>query len=72
MTAMASRPGHVSTRLARALDDPSMWVLVSEWSNVGSYRRALSSYDVRMASGILMGAVVNEPTAYEVVESEAT
>jgi hypothetical protein len=49
-----------------------MWVLVSEWSNVGSYRRALSSYDVRMSSGILMGAVVNEPTAYEVVESEAT
>lgn len=66
------RPGHVSTRLARALDDPSMWVLVSEWINVGSYRRALSSYDVRMASGILMGAVVNEPTAYEIVESAAT
>jgi quinol monooxygenase YgiN len=70
--AMASRPGHVSTRLAQALDDPSLWVLVSEWMNVGSYRRALSSYDVRMASGILMGAVVNEPTAYEVVESDAT
>jgi hypothetical protein len=44
-------------------------VLVSEWINVGSYRRALSSYDVKMASGALMGAVVNEPTAYDVVES---
>lgn len=68
--AMAARPGHVSTRLARALDDPDMWVLVSEWANVGSYRRALSSYDVRMASGVLMGTVVNEPTAYDVVEAE--
>jgi len=48
-----------------------MWVLVSEWVNVGSYRRALSSYDVKMASGVLMGAVVPEPTAYEVVESHA-
>jgi quinol monooxygenase YgiN len=67
--AMASRPGHVSTRLAQALDDPSMWVLVSEWVNVGSYRRALSSYDVKMASGVLMGAAVNEPSAYDVVES---
>lgn len=67
--ALASRPGHVSTRLAQALDDPSMWVLVSDWINVGSYRRALSSYDVKMASGVLMGAVVNEPTAYDVVES---
>jgi quinol monooxygenase YgiN len=72
MTAMASRPGHVSTRLARALDDPDLWVLVSEWENVGSYRRALSSYDVRMASGVLMGSVVNEPTAYEIVETAAT
>ena len=43
-------------------------MLVSEWQNVGSYRRALSSYDVRMAAGVLMGAVDNEPTAYEVVE----
>jgi quinol monooxygenase YgiN len=72
IVALAARPGHVSTRLAQALDDPSLWVLVSEWLNVGSYRRALSSYDVRMASGILMGAVVNEPTAYEVIESDTT
>jgi quinol monooxygenase YgiN len=69
--ALATRPGHVSTRLARALDDPTMWVLVSEWINVGSYRRALSSYDVKMASGILMGAALPEPSAYEVLESHA-
>jgi hypothetical protein len=67
--ALASRPGHVASRLAKALDDPSVWVLVSEWVNVGSYRRALGSSDVKMASGGLMGAVVNEPTAYEVIES---
>jgi quinol monooxygenase YgiN len=66
--ALAARPGHVVTRLAQALDDPSVWVLVSEWVNVGSYRRALSAYDVKMASGVLMGAVINEPTAYDVVE----
>jgi heme oxygenase (mycobilin-producing) len=70
--ALASRPGHVSTRLAKALDDPEMWVLVSEWENVGSYRRALGSYDVKMASGVLMGAALNEPSAYEVVESVLT
>jgi quinol monooxygenase YgiN len=70
IAALATRPGHVSTRLARALDDPTMWVLVSEWVNVGSYRRALSNFDVRMASGVLMGAVIPEPTAYEVVESQ--
>lgn len=66
--ALAARPGHIATRLARALDDPTMWVLVSEWENVGSYRRALSKYEVRMASAVLMGSIVNEPTAYEPVE----
>jgi quinol monooxygenase YgiN len=66
--AMASRPGHLRSRLARALDDPSLWVLVSEWENVGSYRRALSSYDVKMATGALLGATVAEPSAFEDVE----
>jgi Antibiotic biosynthesis monooxygenase len=68
IAALALRPGHLRTRLGCALDDPSIWVLVSEWENVGSYRRALSSYDFKMASGALMGAVFNEPTAYEVIE----
>jgi quinol monooxygenase YgiN len=69
IAALATRPGHVATRLAQAYDDPTMWVLVSEWVNVGSYRRALGSYDVKMASAVLMGAAVNEPSAYDVVES---
>lgn len=69
---MAARPGHVKTHLARALDDPSMWVLVSEWVNVGSYRRAIGNVNVRMESGVLMGAAVNEPSAYEEIESVAT
>lgn len=69
MAALSARPGHVASRLARGLDDPTLWVLVSEWVDVGSYRRALSAYDVRMASGVLMGAVVNEPSAYEVVDA---
>jgi quinol monooxygenase YgiN len=65
--ALAARPGHIRSRLARGLDEPSRWVLISEWENVGSYRRALSSYDVKMASGVLMGAVIDEPTAFEAV-----
>jgi quinol monooxygenase YgiN len=67
--ALASRPGHVATRLAQAYDDPTRWVLVSEWINVGSYRRALSSYDVKLAGAVLMGAAFDEPSAYDVVES---
>ena len=68
LDALSARPGHVQSRLAQALEDPAVWVLVSEWVDVGSYRRALSSYDVRMASVALMGAVIDEPTAFEVVD----
>lgn len=66
--ALRARPGHVSSRIGRALEDPQLWVLVSEWESVGSYRRALSSYDVRMAGGALFGAVIDEPTAFEEVD----
>jgi quinol monooxygenase YgiN len=70
--ALAARPGHVSSRLARALDDPTAWTLVSEWESVGAYRRALGNADVRMASGALMGAVQQEPTSYEVLWDDRT
>jgi quinol monooxygenase YgiN len=71
IAAMSARPGHVRTRLARALEDPALWMLVGEWENVGSYRRALSSYDVKLAAGALLGTAVNEPTAFEEIELPA-
>jgi len=33
--------------------------------NVGSYRRALSPYDVKMAAVPLLSEAIDEPTAYE-------
>jgi len=57
--------GCVSAEFGRNLDEPDLWVLVTRWSDVGSYRRALSSYDVRVAMAPLMGAVIDEPSAYE-------
>jgi heme oxygenase (mycobilin-producing) len=70
--ALTARPGHVSTRLARAIEDPACWVLVSEWENVGSYRRAIGSYDFKLASPAFMAAAVSEPSAYEVVDSSSS
>jgi len=70
VAALATRPGHVSSRLTRALDDPSSWALVSEWESVGAYRRALRNPEVRMVSApVLAGGWLHgeEPTAYEVL-----
>lgn len=67
VAALATQPGFRRGRLGRAVDDPDQWVLASEWDGVGSYRRGLSAYDVKLALAPLMPFVVNEPSAYEVV-----
>ncbi len=66
--ALAERPGYVAGHVARNLDDPSLWLLATTWSNVGGYRRALSSYDVKVAAVPVLSQAVDEPSAYESVD----
>lgn len=65
---LAERPGYVDGHVGRNLDDPTLWVLATQWEHVGAYRRALSSYDVKMQAVPLLSRAVDEPSAYEVVE----
>ena len=65
---LAERPGYVDGQVGRNLDDPTLWVLTTRWENVGAYRRALSSYDVKLHAVPLLSRAVDEPSAYEVVE----
>jgi hypothetical protein len=64
---LAARPGFLSGRVGRSVDEPALLILVTEWSGAGAYRRALSGYDVKVAFAGLMAYVVNEPSAFEVV-----
>ena len=64
---LAARPGFVRGRLGRAADDPAEWVLVTEWDGVGSYRRALSAFEVRVHATPLLARARDEPGAYEVL-----
>jgi quinol monooxygenase YgiN len=66
--ALAERAGYVAGTVGRNVDDPTLWVLSTSWENVGSYRRALSSYDVKLRAVGLLGRAVDEPSAFEVVE----
>lgn len=68
LDALAARPGHVAGQIGRNLDDPTLWVLSTQWEHVGAYRRALSSYDVKLHAVPLLSRAVDEPSAYEVVE----
>lgn len=67
LAALAGRPGYQSGGLARALDEPSHWLLATEWESVGSYRRALGAFEVKVALTPLLVDAVNEPSAYEVL-----
>ena len=53
--------------VGRALDDQGLWVLQTSWDSVGAYRRALSSYRIKVATATLMMRVLDEPSAYEVL-----
>lgn len=68
---LASKPGYVDGHLGRNLDEPELWVLSTRWESVGAYRRALSSYDVKLAAVPILSRAIDEPSAYELVEPNA-
>jgi quinol monooxygenase YgiN len=69
LAALAARPGYLSGRLTRALDEPTAWCLVTEWESVGTYRRALSAFDVKVYATPLLAESLDEPSAYETLAS---
>lgn len=69
--ALAERPGYVHGTIGRNLDEPTLWSIVTRWQNVGSYRRALSAYDVKLHAVPLLSRAIDEPSAYELVEAGA-
>ena len=64
LDALRARPGFVDGEVARNLDEPDLWLLTTRWQDVGSYRRALSSYDVKLAAVPTLSRAVDEPSAY--------
>src|SRR3954451_16204726 len=64
---LGERPGFVRAESGRNVDDPSLWVLATTWADVGSYRRALSAYDVKVTAVPLLSCALDEPSAYELV-----
>jgi hypothetical protein len=63
--ALAACTGYVGGEIGRNVDDPELWALSTRWENVGSYRRALSSYDVKLRAVAVLSRAIEEPSAYE-------
>ena len=65
LAVLAARPGFVRGNVGRSTDDEHEWVLVSEWTNVGSYRRALGNYEVKLHATPLLGEALDLPSSFE-------
>lgn len=72
VAALSRRPGFVHAQVGRALDDADLMVILVEFADVGSYRRALSNYDVKMRAVQLLSQAIDEPTAFEVLHQRTT
>ena len=60
----SQREGFLSGDFGQNLDEPELWTLVTHWKNVGSYRRALSSTEIKMTVVPLLAQAIDEPGAY--------
>lgn len=60
-------PGFLEGRIGRAIDEADLISVWLSWDQVGSYRRALSSYDVKVSVVPLLSQAIDEPSAYEVL-----
>jgi quinol monooxygenase YgiN len=67
LAAFAARDGYLAGRIGRAADDPTAWVMTTEWTGVGAYRRSLSAYDVKVEAAPLLSRGRDEPSAFEVL-----
>ena len=62
---LAEAPGFITGTVGQNLDQPTLWVLTTEWQNVGSYRRALSSTRAKLEAIPVLARAIDEPGAYE-------
>jgi hypothetical protein len=65
LAALAARPGYRRGNLARSTDEPDAWLLLTEWENVGSYRRALGNYEVKLHATPLLADALDVPSGFE-------
>ena len=62
---LAEATGFIGGTVGQNLDQPTLWVLTTEWQNVGSYRRALSSTRAKLEAIPVLARAIDEPGAYE-------
>jgi hypothetical protein len=68
LAVLAEQKGYLRGWITRAVDDPDLLIVAHEWADAGSYRRALSAFEVKLRWPFFLTAV-DEATAFEVLVS---
>jgi len=61
----AASSGCRGAELVQNLDEPQLWAIVSNWEQVGDYRRAFSGTPAKLALIPLLSLAIDEPSAYD-------
>jgi hypothetical protein len=69
LAGLAENPGCELGWVACSPDDPRSWVVTSIWRDMGSFRRGLSGFEVKVALGKLAVEAVDQPSVFEIVLS---
>ena len=62
---LALQAGCLGVEIGSATDDADLVAIVSRWTGVGDYRRALSSFEVKAHSIPFLSTAIDEPSAFE-------
>lgn len=65
MEILRGKDGFETGTVGRSTDEAGLWVVVTAWRDVGSFRRAISAFDVKVGAVPLLATAVDEATAFE-------
>jgi len=64
LAVLAARPGYRDGAVGRAADDEELLAVWTSWDGVGTYRRALSAAEVKIAGAPVWQHALDEPGTY--------
>jgi quinol monooxygenase YgiN len=62
--ALKSCAGYLNGEIGLNTDEPGLIALVTRWENIGSYRRALSNFQVKVDAVPVLAQAIDEPGGY--------
>ncbi|MEI7453403.1 MAG: antibiotic biosynthesis monooxygenase [Actinomycetes bacterium] len=68
LATLAQSVGFIDGVLAQSTDEADLRMISTRWINVGSYRRALSRFEVKISAIPLLSTAIDESSAFEAVQ----